>query len=168
MKRAAVLGVDVGGVIIDKANDGTDTSFFGKNFLDTTPVPGVFEALAILRERFNGELVIVSKAGPEIQEKTLHWMAHHDGWNKIGMTRRLEDHARRDQNVFFVRERKDKARICKMRSVTHFIDDRIDVLQHLIPVVPKRYLFGAYGGSRNAAAAKAVEDWGDALMEVWP
>jgi len=37
--EAEVLGVDIGGVIMDKANDSTDTSFFSENFLETTATP---------------------------------------------------------------------------------------------------------------------------------
>jgi len=36
MDTDEVLGVDIGGVIIDRINDGTDTSFFGDNYLRTT------------------------------------------------------------------------------------------------------------------------------------
>lgn len=42
------LGVDIGGVIINRVNDDTDTSFFGDNYLATTATPGVFWALAQL------------------------------------------------------------------------------------------------------------------------
>ena len=41
------LGVDIGGVIIDRANDRTDTSFFGGNYLETTAVPGATPGPAV-------------------------------------------------------------------------------------------------------------------------
>ncbi|HJZ19149.1 MAG TPA: hypothetical protein VJ208_03525 [Candidatus Nanoarchaeia archaeon] len=38
-----ILGVDIGGVIIDRVrNDGTDTAFKSKRYLETTAIPGVF------------------------------------------------------------------------------------------------------------------------------
>ncbi|MBA3679436.1 hypothetical protein H0W80_04625, partial [Candidatus Saccharibacteria bacterium] len=53
MTKIPVLGVDVGGVIIDRVNDNTDTSFFGDNYLSTTAVSDVFEALAeLVQARF--------------------------------------------------------------------------------------------------------------------
>lgn len=56
-----VLGVDFGGVITDKANDGTDTSFLTGNYLATTAVEGVFEALRLLvQKRFGSRVYIVS------------------------------------------------------------------------------------------------------------
>jgi len=73
-----VLGVDFGGVITDKAkNDGTDTSFFTNNYLATTAIEGVFEALRLLvQKRFSSRVYIVSKCGPKTQQKTLHWLRH--------------------------------------------------------------------------------------------
>ena len=45
-------------------------------------------------------------------------------------------------NLQFCLERAQKAEICRDLGLTHFIDDRADVLEHLEPVVPHRYLFG--------------------------
>jgi hypothetical protein len=49
-----MLGVDVGGVIVDRIRaDGSDTSFFSDRFLETPAVAGAFDTLARLgRERF--------------------------------------------------------------------------------------------------------------------
>ncbi len=180
VKRASILGIDVGGVIIDAANDKHDTSMFGKNYLEATPVPGAFEAIALLRDRFLGELVIVSKAGPEMQKKTVHWLCHHRFWHAIGMSMRTEDDISKvytDYNLFFCRERKDKAPICKRLNVTHFIDDKIEVLGHLQGVVKERYLFGAAHDvtvkraglfPTLAARCTALPDWRVALEKVWP
>lgn len=55
-----VLGVDIGGVVIDRVNDNTDTSFFGNNYLKTTAVPDVFAVLQRLATgRFAGNLHLV-------------------------------------------------------------------------------------------------------------
>src|SRR6185369_12095724 len=43
-------------------------------------------------------------------------------------------------HVHFVRERLDKAPVCQRLGVTHFVDDRLDVLAHL-ETVEHRYLF---------------------------
>lgn len=62
-----ILGVDIGGVIIDRINNGTDTSFFTENYLQTTAVPGVFDALQQLMNRKFGEnIYLVSKCGKEV------------------------------------------------------------------------------------------------------
>ena len=73
-----VLGVDIGGVIIDKANDNTDTSLFGNNYLNTTAVKDAFMSLKELNIRFGGEVCIVSKCGSNTERKTKEWLQHHD------------------------------------------------------------------------------------------
>jgi hypothetical protein len=44
--------------------------------------------------------------------------------------------------VRFCRERPDKAVIAAELGLTHFVDDRVDVLEHMVGVVTHRYLFG--------------------------
>jgi hypothetical protein len=126
------LGVDVGGVIIDRVNDDTDTSFFGDNYLATTATPGVFEALAQLVEASFGDRVfLVSKCGQRVQDKTVAWLAHHSFYERTGIS---PDHVR------FCRERSEKAAIASELGLTHFVDDRLEVLGYL-ETVDKLYLF---------------------------
>lgn len=40
------------------------------------------------------------------------------------------------------RKRPEKAQHAKQLGLTHFIDDRLDVLSHLRPIVPHLYWFG--------------------------
>ncbi len=124
-----ILGVDIGGVIIDKINDNTDTSFFGSNYLHTTAVPGAFEALKTLSGIYVTHLV--SKCGENIQRKTLEWLAHHDFYDKTGVAR---------ENVHFCRRRNEKRGICDDIGATHFVDDRLEVLSYLSGKM-KLYLF---------------------------
>lgn len=128
------FGVDIGGVLIDRANNGSDTSFFSQRFLETTAVPGAFAALALLaRERFGGRVHLVSKCGARTEERTKLWLAHHDfeAITGIGPT-----------HLHFCRERRDKAPICAALGVTHFVDDRLEVLSYL-PTMRRRYLLNA-------------------------
>lgn len=126
------LGVDIGGVIIDRVNDNTDTSFFGDNYLATTATAGVFEALArLVGERFGDRVYLVSKCGQRVQDKSLDWLTHHGFYERTGIS---PDHVR------FCRERLGKAPIAKELGLTHFIDDRMSVLRHMA-AVPYRILF---------------------------
>ena len=153
------LGVDVGGVIIDRVNDKTDTSFFGDNYLRTTAVPGAFEGLARLNAaRFPGRIYLVSKCGPRIEARTRAWLAHHRFHAITGIP---EAHLR------FCRRRPDKAPICAALGISHFVDDRLEVLTYLTGV-PQRYLFhpvesevALYPGAR--AAVTRVETWAQLL-----
>lgn len=120
------LGVDIGGVIIDRINDVTDTSFFGGNYLETTAVPGVFEALVELRERrFGPAIHLISKCGPRVEEKSRRWLAHRDFHRLTGIG---------PEHLHFCRTREGKAPICEALGVTHFVDDRLEVLGYLSSV----------------------------------
>ena len=135
MEATGVLGIDVGGVIIDRVNDGTDTSFMGDNYLQTTAVPGVFAAIArLVGERFGAKnTYVVSKCGQNVQDKTLRWLAHHRFYELTGVD---------PTHVRFCRKRHEKGPICAELGITDFVDDRLEVLSHLT-TVPRRYLFRA-------------------------
>jgi hypothetical protein len=121
-----VLGVDIGGVIIDRVNDGTDTSFFGDNYLATTPTPGVFDALArLVNEKFGEHAYVVSKCGQRTQDRSVEWLAHHRFSERTGISL---------DRVRFCRERSGKAPIAAALGLTHFVDDKLEVLSYLTTV----------------------------------
>lgn len=132
------LGVDIGRVLIspDPAGTEDDTSFIGGSIssaLATPPYSGMFEALPDLVKHFQGRVWLISKAGPRVQVKTRLWLAHHKFFERTGV-----DHT----HLRFCIERRQKADHCLALGITHFIDDRQDVLDHLSGIVPNRYLFG--------------------------
>ena len=151
--KTELLGVDVGGVLVDRIRaDGSDTSFFSDRFLETPAVAGALDTLARLgRERFGPRICIVSKCGPRVEEKTRLWLAHHNLLETLGLDGRA---------LHFCRERRDKGPICKRLRVTHFIDDRMDVLVHLTSV-PHRFLFGPQKAGANADGVTRAENWED-------
>ncbi|GIG87371.1 hypothetical protein [Plantactinospora endophytica] len=154
--RPPTLGVDVGGVLVTLAGRDEDTSFFGGQPLRTPAVPGVFEALtALTAEPFAGRVHLVSKAGPKVATNTRAWLAHHDFFARTGIPA---------GNLHFVRERRDKAPVCERLGITHFVDDRLDVLAYL-EAVPHRYLFG--GGIDDRPPAGDVPDWAT-VTDTWP
>ena len=126
------IGVDIGRVLI--AGDGPDTSFFksDEESLRVPAVEGAFDGVASLVGKFAGRVWLVSKCGTKIQKRTLAWLNAHDFWKQ---TRLPEDHVR------FCKERPQKALHARELGLTHFIDDRVDVLEALD--LPHRYLFGA-------------------------
>jgi len=130
------LGIDIGGVIISKSgDDGEDTSFFGKNYLQTPPEPQVLESIATLVQHYGQQNVfLVSKCGENFQKKTLEWLKFIGFFEKTQMPM---------VNVRFCAERPQKAIICKELGITHFVDDRLDVLKHLIPLdtIENLYLY---------------------------
>ena len=130
------IGIDIGRVIITPGDDNADTSFLRgsiQDALNTQPYPGAIEAIGKLVQLHNGRVWLVSKAGPRTQEKTLHWLEHYKFYERTGLD---------NQNVRFCRQRHEKANHCRELQITHFIDDRIQVLKHLKHLVPNLYLFG--------------------------
>lgn len=126
------LGVDIGGVIIAGSSASADTSFFGPNYLATPAVPGAFAALAeLVSQKFGDRVYLVSKCGQRVQGKTLDWLSHHHFYQRTGIF---------PHHVRFCRERSWKASIAGELGITHFIDDRLEVLGYLEEVA-NLYLF---------------------------
>lgn len=131
-----VLGIDMGGVIIDRMNDGTDTSFLGDNYLNTKAVKDAFASIRQLIDiRFWDEeaprVHLVSRSGSRVSYRSRRWLDHHRFYDVTGIP---GDH------LHFCKERADKAAICERLGITHFIDDRLEVLSHLT-MVGNLYLF---------------------------
>jgi len=135
------LGIDVGRVLISPGDSTSpDTSFIGgtlENALKTPPYEGMFDVVPALVERFEGQVWIVSKCGPRIQERTLQWFEHHRFFERTGIAR---------DRVRFCLKRSEKAIHCREIGITHFIDDRTDVLVPMIGVVSNLFLFGPQRG----------------------
>jgi len=149
------LDVDIGGVVIQPADDDADTSFFGENYLRTPPVPGALEGLAALvGVRFGTAVHLVSKCGEQTEARTREWLAHHDFFRRTGVPA---------ENVHFCRTRAAKAPIAADLALTHFVDDRLEVLSYLTTVA-HRFLFrprpaevAAY--AQHLADVRRVESW---------
>lgn len=149
------LGVDIGGVIIEPADDDADTSFFGAHYLRTPVVVGAFDALAALGAAFD-EVHLVSKCGEATERRTREWLAHHDFPARTGIP---------VERVHFCRTRPDKAPIAGRLGLTHFVDDKLEVLGYL-DSVPHRFLFRPRKGEVAAHAAllprvRRVESWSE-------
>lgn len=153
-----MLGVDVGGVLVDRIKaDGSDTSFFSDRFLETPAVAGACDTLMRLgRERFGQRICIISKCGPRTEEKTRLWLAHHKLLDQLGLD---------SQALHFCRKRPDKAPICKRLGVTHFIDDRLEVLTHLTSV-RHRILFGPQEEGMKTKGVVRALTWTDVTARL--
>jgi hypothetical protein len=158
------LGIDVGGVIIDrKRNDSSDTSLFGPNYLQAHAVPGAFQTIQKLHEIFGDQVYIVSKCGQNIERKTREWMEANRFHDETGVPK---------EQLRFCRSRADKAPICEELEITHFIDDKLEVLSYL-DTVPNKFLFDP---SLNEIATwkqhlpkvQIVESWAEVLALLAP
>jgi len=153
------LGIDIGRVLISRdPAGGGDTSFIGGSLqaaLNTPPYDGMFDAVPPLVRMFGGRVWLVSKARPKMQEKTRLWLIHHRFFERTGIA---------PDNLRFCLERPQKADHCRDLKLDYFIDDRLDVLEHLAGVVPHRYLFGPQKpGTRVPAGVTPIPAWQQAL-----
>jgi hypothetical protein len=111
----------------------------------------------LARERFGDRVHIVSKCGPTIQAKSKEWLSHRGFTEITGIP--LE-------RVHFCRTREEKAPICKRLRITHFIDDRYDVLSYA-KTVPHCFLFQpraddlARAEREPLAGLKVVQSWAE-------
>jgi hypothetical protein len=160
----AKLGLDIGRVLISPdpfAGSAGDTSFLRgtvEDALRTPPYEGMFDAVPALVERFGGRVWLVSKARPRMQEKTRLWLERHAFFERTGIA---PDHLR------FCFERHEKAGHCRELGLTHFLDDRLDVLGHLEGIVPRRFLFGPQEpGTLIPQSIVYVVDWKAALDRI--
>jgi len=156
------IGIDIGRVIMAPVVGGrADTSFLrgsAEDAMRTPPSPGAFEGVRTLVDLFEGRAWLVSKCGYEVQRKTKRWLRHWDFYEETGLAQ---------GNLRFCLKRPDKAIHCKQLKLTHFIDDRLDVLEHLEGLVSNLYLFGE---QRNREPAPdwltPVIDWNTATRTI--
>lgn len=158
-----VLGIDIGRVIIGAADPAgrADTSFLSGSdeaALSTPASEGAFESIADLTQAFAGRVWLVSKCGPRIQQLTRRWLQRHSFYERTGV---------RQDRVRFCLKRPEKRDHCAVIGATHFVDDRLDVLEHLTGLVPRLYWFGHQAGAPSAPPwAQPVRDWSEARALV--
>lgn len=160
------LGLDIGGVIVRKSTGNEDTSFLGSRPMDTPAVPGAVAAITAMNAgRFAGRIHLVSKAGPKVATITRDWLAATGFHTTTGVG---------PERLHFVRERSEKAGVCRELGITHFVDDMESVLNQL-PDVKWRYLFvGGPVAQRATPTDRAlilVPDWPTLRLRLdrdWP
>ncbi len=159
MKKRPHLGIDFGGVIVPMVDrtSGEDTQFSDR-FLATPPQPHAVQRIRALVAAFEGRVWTVSKAGARTEALTRQWLTAQSFFGQTGLD---------EGNLRFCRERSDKLPICSELGITHFVDDRIHIMQILRGAVDNLYLFG--DRSQNQGARRwttLVEDWVEAYGEI--
>ncbi len=129
------LGMDLGGVICDRVKpDGQMVKDFLTDYRDVTEVDRSFWAIQKLVERLGKDncFIVSSNMSAITELASRYWLTFR---NFCGNTGFNPDH------IFFCRGRELKAPICQELGITHFIDDRPQVLQALVGAVPSLYWF---------------------------
>ena len=95
----------------------------------------------------------MSKAGASIQKKTRRWLREWRFFEETGIS---------STNLRFCLRRDQKAEHCRQLRLTHFVDDRLDVLKYLVDLVPFLFLFGEQQASQQAPDwARPVLTWNE-------
>ena len=133
MNTQKALGVDIGNVIINnRLNDPEVNKVTEAVYAAFPPSDDVSDALKTLNEYFEGKVYLVSKCNEWAQVQILLWLKTQDLYTKTGI---------KEENVHFVRQRHEKDTVCRKLGITHFIDDRLEVLSHMIESTPNLFLF---------------------------
>jgi hypothetical protein len=146
------IGIDFGGVIVrhqDPAqrNEGVVEPCEPEELAHE----GLFERLPGIVSSCAGQVWIVSKAGPAVQRMTIDWLESVKFYSRTGL---------RPDHVRFCRLRQEKETICRELALSHFVDDRVHVMQILRYTVPHQYLFGGSGDERYCPPwATFVSSW---------
>src|SRR5262245_52711875 len=158
---AEILGIDIGGVIIDRVHEERDAT--GRGYADAPPVEGAFEAIARLAAgRFRDRVWLVSRCDAPDEPQIREWLSAHDFFGTTGIA---------PDRVRFCRERHEKTPICQALGVTHFVDDRLEVLGHMIGTVPILYHLRSRAADHDrfpelSQHVRAVTGWNDVLGDL--
>jgi carboxypeptidase C (cathepsin A) len=160
-KSRKALGVDIGNVIINNRFNYLNT-LDESGYAALPEVDSAFDSLKTLNQYFSGEVYLISKCTPWAEEQILKWLEKHNFYSKTGVNK---------QHVHFVREKQEKDVICKKLGITHFIDDRLEVLSHMINSTPNLFLFQpdeteVTAFSQFLPHIQRVESWDEILQKI--
>ena len=133
-RKNEAMGIDIGNVIINfRLTDKNDKILYEERYSTIPATEGVFDVVKKLNdEKFHGNIFLISKCTPWAQEKIIAWLKDNDFYAKTGV---------KPENVLFCRERHEKDKICKDNNIKYFIDDRLEVLSHMVNTAPHLFLY---------------------------
>jgi hypothetical protein len=150
-----LLGLDIGGVL-KPHRVREDNPRFAEALEQTPPFAGAVDGVRrLVGEVFGGRVWVVSKIREANEEPLRAWLRHH-GLVAAGLI--AADH------IHFCRERADKAVIAAGLGLTHFVDDRPEVLSHM-PERLIRFLFQPDPDELQRYAPSVV---GVPVFDAWP
>jgi hypothetical protein len=127
------IGVDFGGVCVAYADKHENMN---NNDEECINVPGCVETLQAIRE-LGHRVVLVSYCGAIRARKTRAFL------EPLGLF----------DELYFVKERRYKAGVCKRLALDVLIDDRPDVLQTINPTQTMLFTYNKHMAEKNAAPA---------------
>jgi len=153
------LGIDFGGVIITYVEKkGKHDPDYAENFLSSPPQKNALENIKSLQQKFKGQVWIISKAGEYTEDLIRKWLQKNNFFDYTALDK---------DNLIFCRQRADKLPLCQDLKITHYIDDRINIMQILKGTAPHLFLFGSKEKNHSARNwTTLVENWDEAHEAV--
>lgn len=155
--KKVIVGIDIGNVILTSDTDNSTSKKLSQKL-----VPGAVESITQLVERYGPENIwLISKCFARMQMQSRVALEQSSFFVKTGT----------DPNrVAFCIRREDKAPICKQLHITHFIDDRLEILKTL-STVEHKFAFAPRGRdlqkfSHHLPEVTLVNSWKE-LMSKW-
>jgi hypothetical protein len=152
-----ILGIDLGGVVFDFKPVFKPEGLTREEVLATPEVRDSIESLAYLNQTiFKDSIYLVSKYGKNSgPDSTKDWLEQHNFHERTGIP---IDH------LYQCSEKEGKAPIVKKLGITHFVDDRAEVMSFFADFVPNLYHFQSLCEDRTVWASKIphlifVHDW---------
>ncbi len=151
------IGIDIMGVILPKAIEGGTL----EEFVACSALPDVIESIGKLVELYGNESVFIVSRCPEFAEKgMIRWFDEHNFFNETNFNR---------SNIYFCREQFEKAPIAKQLMISHFIDDKISVLDFMKNIVPHRIQLAVESRLEvrdNKDSIARLENWSSVLEYI--
>ncbi len=133
-----ILGLDIGGIIINRCKTETVRTLWQdpENYQDTPEVSGAIQSIGELWNSpcspFREHIFLVSRVKtPEGEGKTIKWLRDHLFSERTGVP---------EKNIIFCEERFQKVGIVQEKRITHFVDDRLEVLGLMSGAISYLYL----------------------------
>lgn len=149
MNNIIHIGIDIGGVI----RGDFDKSLSVQQYMAVNPLDNATKVIKSIIDAYGAENTFIISRCPKYAEKVnIKWLEKQKMFADIGFMRK---------NVYFCRERTDKAKIAKRLKLTHFIDDRVEVLDVMKDIVKYRILFtgGNNHEESNDKSIVALDSW---------
>ena len=130
VKNQIRLGIDFGNTIVQFVRKDEQSES------ECVEIDGATETIRKLVNRYGAEHVyIISKAVPREQTKTLLWLKAHWGIDRPSARKRsYRATGLKEDNIYFCAHRAEKAPIAARLRLTHYIDDRPQVLSCMTTV----------------------------------
>lgn len=125
-----------------------------KNFLDVKPYPFAFEAIATIVEATSGRTFCVSYCKSKVESMTRRWLTHHKFYDVTGF---------RPEMLAFTQDytqKADEALSITNGKATHFVDDKLVILDPMRGRLPNLQLFGEQPENQVVPAGiERVANW---------